>query len=99
MSDESQKENLLAENEAFECELCPSVFFILLKSGLEYHIEQSHTGLRLPDSPEKQDFTCIMCKLIFKKEILFSKHMVSIHGENMKKKKSVLKVKINKEKE
>ena len=51
MSYESQQENLLAEDEAFECEHCPSVFFSF-KSGLEDHIEQSHTGLRLPDSPE-----------------------------------------------
>ena len=44
-------------------------------------------------------FTCILCKLTFRKESLFSKRMVSIHGENMKKKTSFLKEKINKEKE
>ena len=44
-------------------------------------------------------FTCIMCKLRFRNESLFSKRMVSIHGENMKNKTSFLKEKINKEKE
>ena len=97
MSYESQQENLLAEDEAFECEHCPSVFFI------QKWIRGSHWAIsyRIETSwfTRIARFTCIMCKLRFRKESLFSKRMVRIHSENMKKKKSVLKVKINKEKE
>ena len=42
--DERQTENLLSKDEIYECELCTPVF--LLKSGLDDHIEQSHSGFR-----------------------------------------------------
>ena len=63
--------------------------FFLLKSGLDDHIEQSHSGFRIPKSPEWHYFTCRACKLTFRKEERFNKQILSIHGKNTKKRKQL----------
>ena len=64
-------------------------FFFLLKSGLDDHFEQTHSEFRMPNSPEWQYCTYRACKLAFRKEQLLNKHMLSIHGENTKKRKQL----------
>ena len=66
--DESQTENLLSKDKVNECKLCTPVF--LLNSGLDDHIEQSHSEFRISNSPEWQYCTCRACKLAFRNKQL-----------------------------